>query len=91
MTGVPEPAYEAAPTSTTPAGGVDHRQRAAESPLRAPALSPRQHGRTDRYHEATRAEAREHEHARRRVEQRDVAAAARGAQLLADAKARGSR
>ena len=94
MTGVPEPAYEAAPTSTTPAGGVDHRQRAAESPfLRAPALSPRRHGRTDRYHEATRAEAREHEHARRRVEQhqRDVAAAARGAQLLADAKARGSR
>lgn len=50
MTGVPEPAYEAAPTSTTPAGGVDHRQRAAESPfLRAPALSPRRHGRTDRY------------------------------------------
>ncbi len=49
MTGVPEPAYEAAPTSTTPAGGVDHRQRAAESPLRAPAFSPRQHDRTDRY------------------------------------------
>ena len=56
-------------------------------------MQPRVHDRTDRYHEATRAEAREHEHARRRVEQhqRDVAAAARGAQLLADAKARGSR
>ena len=54
-------------------------------------MQPRGHDRTDRDHEATRAEAREHEHARRRVEQRDVAAAARGAQLLADAKARGSR